>query len=314
MSSFVVSFPERRPVGPVAFPSGASSRGSHQLLAAATCERKYAFRHVFNLKIVHEPPWRAIGSAVHEALAWYYASMLPEERRPAVWAPDNLEQLVMQASRDVPETYQNAMDVFRYYTQHFSADSWKPVAVEEEYRASLRQLDPDNCTGDSEDDEVVTCRSDLVVEINGGLYIVDHKCSAGDYVTKRLPRWSDRNEYTLSLQAMTNIHLVRQHFAAVGDPRPVEGFIIQRIKRKQPYEVDRNLIDIPAPALRDAPYTLRQLVRRERQIREAVVRGEKVLPNYSQCMSKWGPCDYQSICSAATDEQRKLAMETEYGV
>lgn len=313
-AAFNVSFPARKTVGQVSFPSGASSRGSHQLLAAASCERKYAFRHVFGLKIVHEPPWRAIGSAVHEALAWHYAALLPPEKRPAVWSVDNLEDLVMQASRGVPETFQNAMDVYRYYVHHFSADPWKPVEVEKEFSATLGELDPDGRTGEQEDDEVVTCRSDLIVESNGSVFVVDHKCTAGNYVTGRLDRWSEHNEYRLSLQAMVNVLLVRLEFARRGDPRSVDGFIIQRIKRKQPYEVDRNLIDIPPPALRDAPGVLRQLVRRELEIRRAVAAGEKVLPNYSQCMSKWGPCDYMSICTAPSDEQRRLAMETEYGV
>lgn len=309
---FSITFPKKVEVADIEFPSGASSRGSHQLTSAATCEQLYTYKYLNNLRIVHEPPWRAIGSAIHEALAWHYAAKLPEEARPQIWAPDNFEELVMQASRNVQAVYDIAMDVYQFYCRRHSSESWTPVAVEQEYKATLGELDPEHATGTEEDDEYVTCRSDLIVEQNGGLYIVDHKCLAGNYVTGRLDRWQSDNEFTMSLQVMMNLHLVAMHYQRIGDPRPVKGFIIQRIKRKQPYEIDRNLVDISPRVLRGAPYVARQLVRREAEIKNKVKSGIPVTPNYSQCMGRYGLCDYYNVCSADTSEQAKSFLESAY--
>lgn len=291
-------------------PSGASAHGSHQLAAANTCERMFFLR--YEQKIIpnqdNEPPFRLIGSLVHLCLSYHYQALVPPPH-PKWFTDRTLEEAIIEEGRGHMDIIRTAKEVFEYYKQHWAAgDTWRPVYVEHQFAASIGELDPALAGSNEEvDNTILTAKPDLIVEANGDLWIVDHKCTSG-YSSDRLPRWKDDGEYLLAWQPMLYLHIVRKRLPH----RNVKGFVIQRIKRKSPYDVDRNPLRIPARSYSQVPRTARMLVEKEMTIRERVAEGIPPIPNFSACYGRYGPCDYRPLCAADSDATKRSVMETDF--
>jgi hypothetical protein len=250
-----------------------------------------------------EPPWRMIGKMVHTAFANHYAVRLPNP--PDYTKIPLRDQLEAMAPGD-KSNIQTTLQVLDAYKRWSSGEAWRPVYVEEEFRATLGELDPGGPYPEL-DDEVITCRSDLVVEQNGELLIVDYKCTAGEWGQERLPRWSDNNEYRIFWQAMINLHILRKRL-----DRPVRGFVILRVKRKAPFDFDRNLLQIPQIAYDRTPRIAREFVRRELDLIRRVEAGERPVQNFSSCFAKYGACDFINLCGASTTEFQQQVLDMDY--
>lgn len=255
-----------------------------------------------------------VGTLVHELLAFHYAAKC--DTPPSwyvgkeLWTPE--QQIDAIGAREQVAQRTTALDVFHYYKSQTVGEPWQPLYVEQEFSATLGELDPGGPFPEL-DGEVVTCRSDLVVRINGETVIVDHKCLSGEFGRDRLPDLALSNEYSRSLQVQTNLALVSLHERRLGRP-PATGFMIQRIKRKQPFDLRRDPIDVPVGALEETGRVLRHLVRQELVLIEQFkIDHASVVPNPSQCATKYGLCDYGSICNA-TRADRPDVIRAEYGI
>jgi hypothetical protein len=287
---------------------GASQRGPHRL-ASTACERLWALRTVYGIAAKTEPPTRLMGTLIHTCLAYHFAEMMTT---PPQWARDRtLSDALSQDGEGAPELIRAANDVYAAYRQRFAGDVWLPIAVEEEFAASIGELDPDG-PDRTLDHEIVTCRADLVVESNGDLWIVDHKSTGGTY-GDRLPAWKDDGEYKLSWQIMMNLQILRapRNVERLGG-RTVRGFIIQRIKQRTPFDFDRHVVQVPSKAYASVPRAARELVRAERNILDKIDRGEAPLPNFSMCYGRYGACDLFPLCSASTDAEAHMVMDTQF--
>lgn len=286
--------------------SGASSRGSHQLMAASGCDRKFALKYIAGMRTIHEPPYRLVGTLIHECLAHHYAGKL--EIPPNWYKPGSLEESLQRQGAAQPEQVQTAREVYAYYRSHMASESLTPLFVEEEFSATIGELDPlPEGVEDPLKNERVTCRTDLVCKVNGKVYVLDHKCSAGGWGKDRLDRWQEDGEYKMSFQAMMNLHILSHRLPELGHPAPT-GFIVQRIKRKAPFDVDRNIIKLSPLAMEDAPRTARHLVSRELEIRNLVKIGQKPAPNFAQCWGRYGKCDYHAVCSANSAAEKNMLL------
>ena len=292
---------------------GSSSRGTHQLLAAASCERQYAFRYVTRQRPQGEPTFRLVGTLVHSALAYHYASQM---KKPPKWFEKlqarglGVEQVLEAEGEGYPEVVENALATFEAYKARWAGDPVVPLFVEEEFSATLGELDPaPDRPWPGLDDEVVTCRVDLVGLLNGLPWIIDHKCTGGEWQRDRLPRFPDQGgEYRLNLQILMNLHILRLRLPELGYEAP-QGFLINRIKRKMPFDFDRNPASPTKLAYDEAPRQIRGLVYKELDIRARMKAGIKPVAGYN-CYGRYGACDYIEICAASSAERRKLVMAT----
>jgi hypothetical protein len=264
---------------------------------------QFALHYLKHVTPRAEPPWRMIGKMVHTAFANHYAVRLPNPPDyTKIPLRDQLEAMAPGDKSNIDLTLQ-VLDAYKRWS---SGEAWRPVYVEEEFRATLGELDPGGPYPEL-DDEVITCRSDLVVEQNGELLIVDYKCTSGEWGQERLPRWSDNNEYRIFWQAMINLQILRKRL-----DRPVRGFIILRVKRKAPFDFDRNLLQIPQIAYDRTPRIAREFVRRELDLIRRLDAGERPVQNFSNCFSKHGPCDYLNLCGANTSEFQQQILDLDY--
>lgn len=168
------------------------------------------------------------------------------------------------------------------------------------------------------DDEIVTCRPDLIIIVNGKIYIVDHKTTGGDRKgTGRLkvidPRYPD---YMYYWQAMVNLHIVRKGRCVDLPDQPkgmdVEGFIFNRIKRDSPYDVAQDFFEIPAKQYKKVPNTMRQMVRKERALIEKCYTDPSSLtPYHWECKSNW-TCDFAKLCYTDSLEERNSIIRSEF--
>lgn len=285
-------------------PGGASRRGSHQLAATQTCKRLFALRYVYEIVGKEDKPWRMLGTLVHLCLAYHYAAKLLD--RPA-WLDKPLDVALNETGAGNPNEIKVAKDIYAYYQAQVAAgDTFRPVYVEHEFAATIGQLDPGG-PDSSLDREIVTIRPDLVAELNGELWIVDHKTQRGGWNSNHLGEWRDDGEYLMSWQAMLYLHVLR-----AVESRPVRGFMIQRIKRNPPYDHDRNPLRIPALAYKQVPRAARDMVREELKIRQQLKEKIAPTPNFAACQGRYGPCDYRDLCAAESEVMKAMAMQTAY--
>lgn len=292
-------------------PTGSSRRGSHQLMAALGCERAYALRYVSRLVEGpgEEPSYRMVGTLVHLLLAYHYANKL--QNPPKWFLEKTAEDALNETGAGYPDEIRTAVDVFATWRRHFTVDPWHPLFVEEEFYATIGDLDPTHSDPET-DHEVISFRLDLVAAMNELAVIVDHKCSGGSY-GKRLQRWKEDSEYGRSLQVLLYQRAMALILPTLIGARP-EGFFIQRIKRSAPYDFDRHRVLIDPIAYEDSMLTVRAAVKREREIRAKLASGQKLTPSIGLCDGRYGPCTYASLCYPRSKDHQQKVVSTRFQV
>lgn len=283
--------------------SGASSRGSHQLACARECPLRYAFRYHLRLRPRIEPPFRLAGTLVHTHLAYHYAEQLDD---PSDWfLTQTLDEALAQDGAGNPAALREATEVAEAYKHRWAGEPLRPHSVEDEYRATIGELDPGGPDPEL-DDEYISCKTDLVAEINGDRWVVDHKTQAGDHRTGRLRHWRDDGEYRINWQVLVNLMILRKRIG------PIRGFVINRVKRVAPFDFDRHPLPIPVLAYQNAPRTARNYVRAELAIKKQIAAGDKPEAVYSACYGRYGHCDYVDVCAASSREEQTEILETQF--
>lgn len=304
--------------------SGESSRGSHQLMAAAGCPRAYALSYLTRQRIKREPANRLAGTLIHTALAHYYAHKLKErgEPTPPWYVQGNLRNVLTKESGGRPELVQQAIEVLNFYGSVYASESLQAVSVEEEYTATLGELCaqaaaldpkftpltpadlPDGMQTPAELADLlsatVSCRVDLIARANGKLVILDHKCTDSG-ARGRLYSWARRNFYRASLQVMLNLLITQVAFKKRGLEGP-ERFVVQRIKRSPPFDIDRNTVEVAEQTLSAAANTAVQYLAAARAIERQLARVKeplKLYPSLAHCHTRYGACDYFDVCHAS---------------
>lgn len=296
-------------------PSGASSRGSHQLATTFQCDRKWVLRYRKRIEPTAEPEFRMGGTLIHDAVAHRYAERMIERElgTPSWWTGDSVDEVLSKAGSGYPHLAQTAREVYDAYPAYWwdlAQEKWDPIAVEEEFRATVGELDPGG-QDKTLDDEVVTCRSDLVVRDpdSGCLWVVDHKTKSGEWRNNgRLPAWNPDGEYAVSWQACINLLILRQRYP--NDT--VRGFIVNRITRRPPFDFDRHVLTISPRVYANVPRVIRDCVARERMIDGMLTAGETPMPAYWECYGRFGTCDYRKLCNAASVDEMNVLYEAHY--
>lgn len=307
--------------GPSAL-AGASSRGSHRLAAVNTCPLAWYLRYILYLRPIAEPSYRMLGTLIHVALAYWYASQL--EEAPNWFHELDLKTKLRLIAPNQPKLVQRALDVLADYMtaeEVLSSDRLlKTVWIETEFKARIGELDPGGPSPEL-DDEWVTARLDRVVEdTDGCLWIMDYKCSGWSRRKDgKLDSWKDQGEFVIDWQVLLGLAILRQRVKN----RIVKGFMIRRIKREPPFDYDTVPLEIPERPYRRVGRMARAQVAAEnhwlaragtaRSIGELL--GGDVLPeHYWACKgTRYGPCDYRRLC-AAREAQRAHTMKMFYVV
>jgi PD-(D/E)XK nuclease superfamily protein len=297
-------------------PSGASLRGPHRLAAIETCQRMWALRYYWYFRPAYENAWRLGGSLLHTCYQYLYASMMTPP--PAWFFEKSLAERIYEQALDIheparTELVQMAWNNFAAYRQIYAADGsyFRPIAIEEEFAATLGEIDPGGPWPEL-DNELVTCRSDLVYETlqDCDVWGLDYKSHGRSRVnprTGRLTRWKDDGEHAIDWQVLLNLLILR---ARLG-PR-VRGFVIQRTTRQPPYDFDRHVLTIPAVAYEEAGRTARELVKREIEVMQKIENGGKPSPRYYACQGRFGACDYRPVCMASSKEAMNNILAADY--
>lgn len=297
--------------------SGASSRGSHQLACAKQCARKWTLRYRQRIIPNTEPPFRLGGTLIHDAVAHRYAQrLIAAGGMPTWWEDQDIDSVLQQGGAGHPDLIQCAREVYDEYPRFWwdlNNEPWDPVAVEEEFRATVVELHPEGAGG-PEDDEVVTCRTDLVVRNRdtGDLWVVDHKTKSHGWTRgdgpKKLPTWKPDGEYAISWQANINLHIIRKRYPH----DTVRGFIINRITRQPPYCFDRHVLSVSPRVYNTVPRVVREAVATELAIDGTLAAGHPPMPSYWECYGRYGECDYRRLCNADTVEDMNAILALHY--
>lgn len=296
---------------------GASKRGSHRLAQISQCERAWWFS--WGRRLEPRDRQRALveGSAVHLALAYWWAERMEQ---PPAWLHETPLEAAMAKEvvgmQDAADLAYRARDA---YARRYANDVWTPVAVEREFSATIAELRKSTwghfIEHPATDSESVSARIDLLVSVNGKLWAVDHKTTKGGDSSGRLARWNPHGEWAISFQFLLQTLILRARFGA-----DFGGVVVQRIRTTEPFDMDRNVVLLPPQVLADGPQTVEKQVAHEQrlaaQVRENISLGvdmDSWLPpgNFWSCWS-WGrPCEYRLLCTAEPSE-RAAVVASEY--
>jgi len=302
------------PIAVTAVASGASARGPSRLAALNVCERAWALRYYYWIRQNVDNEYRMGGSLIHTCYEYYYATKMSEEMRKerCPWFyRQTLQERLEEQGRDFPELVEMAKENLAAYMQVYSHEPVRPLWIEREFSATLGEIDPGGPHPEL-DDEVVTCRSDLVFENDDGIWIMDYKSvgAQGTGRDGRLWRWKANNEYALNLQVLVNLHLVRR---VLGAGR-VRGFIIQRTTRQGPYDFDRHVLSVPMKAYKETPRQLRYAVQHEMEVARTIQEGGRPKPSFNACFGRYGACDYRDACMAKDDAGFQAVLRRDFDV
>ena len=302
-------------------PGGASKRGSHRLAETAVCPRKWYFHNALKLVPKSTPDYYMVGTLVHLCLAYHYGPQC--KLRPAWLKEATLDEALNKTGRGYPQQIALAKEIYEAYVDYWAGhdSGWEPFGVEEEFTATLgqiRKLVNPKAGAQPLDNEVVSSRLDLLVKMNGRVWAVDYKTTAGGGFgsSKRLPTWNPEGEYAVHFQFMLQTAILRVNFGS-----EFGGVIVERILKKPPFDFDRSVAPIQRRMFNELPDILARLCAAERSIAmqtyEAHGAGEdmtlwKPTGNPWNCWG-WGhPCEYRPICIAETNEQEREVREREF--
>lgn len=304
-------------------PGGHSSRGSHRLAQAGTCERKWYLRWARGLKPNKSPIYFLEGSLAHIALAYYRANQLHTMGRPvpAWFFEESMQDCLIRNGEGFPDAVALGNSIFQAYHQRYSApgcDAWNPIAIEEEYKATLgqiRQLIIPGSSPRNDDSEVVTSRIDLMLRTNGKLWACDYKTTKHAY-RGHLSTFNYEGEFFVNWQFLLQTAILRVNFGT-----DFAGVIVERCLKGTPHDFDRTPAPINNEFYRSVPGVLSKLAFIERDIARRALAAQEMgvdmetwLPEASPwaCFS-WGqPCEYRLICSADGACNRKETVVREY--
>lgn len=309
---------------------GASRRGSHKLADAGGCEVKFYWSHKIKAEKAKGRYYLDFGTLFHTALAYHYG---PKMQRTPQWLVDcpDRESAMEEDSKGNPEWYRRAKEIMQAYEAHYAGEPWEPIYCEEEFETTLGVIDPD---GEDEppvhlertnpddpegpplvldlpslNEEIVTCRPDLIVTYNGYNWLVDHKTAgAARDGSQRLPVIDERRlDYKYSWQAMLNLWVVRQTL-------DIEGFIFNRVKRSPPYDFSRDVYPVPGRLYAKIPAVCRAVIKKERDLRIRIFNGGKIIPSPWECVTPFGNCDYVKLCHVDSKGDRDLSLLSDFRV
>jgi hypothetical protein len=285
-------------------PSGPGKHGASHLASPEKCERLYVLRFV--KKII--PRWNAdhltLCTLIHSRLAYHYAAQL-EGEKPG-WFSIPLDQALSHDAGGRPDLIEQSRMVFEEW-KLLPHEPWKILAVEHEFTATVAELDPQPVPEPGIDEVVLSAKLDLLIEdLEGGIWIVDHKTKVVQWSTDELADWDD-NEFSLSWQLHLYKRIVKQTLPHI------RGAVIHRLTRDVPVKRDMNIVDLPAEMYAEVPALVRRLVRKARGIRQGMAEGRKPEPNglaTGACGGKF-PCDYAPLCKAGR-ELRDIILDQDY--
>lgn len=298
---------------------GASKRGSHRLAEAVQCPRKWYLHNGRGISPKKPPIYFLEGTLVHVALAYHWAAKLPV--KPDWYTRETVDEALLKAGTGFPDAIKLAKDIAAAYARHYGPnDPWTPVAIEQEWFASLgdlrKMLNPAAASQD-DDSEQVSCRIDLLIRTNGKLWAVDYKTTAHG-TGSRLPTFNPEGEFGLRWQFVLQAAILRKNFGA-----EFGGIVVERVYKKSPYDFDRSVAPIPRRVYLDLPNVIAEAARAERKIAQdaaaAMSRGadmEVWMPpgHYWHCFPYGKPCEYRQICVSETDVEMREVVRREYKV
>ena len=305
---------------------GASRFGSHAMTSTMSCEVKWFWSAFMGYTKMGGNFYMDFGTLGHTGLSYHYGAQM---EKPPQWLINNpnVEVAMEIDSKGEAKWLKQAKDMLAAYKNHYANDTWKPVHVEEEFTAKVGELDPD---GEDEpaiepiefkdlfgrsrvvqrprlNDEVVSCRPDMIA-LDGNRYIiVDHKVQGGGQKSNRdrLPIVNSQYpDYRYMWQAMVYMTIMRRYL-------PIEAFYLNRIKRDIPFDFSRDKVDLYARPMRKIPSAIREAVRRRRQLMvKAALSPDKMIPHFGACTY----CDFTRLCYTDTAEERNHRLMAEYAV
>lgn len=290
---------------------GPSRRGSSHTAGNIKCDQAYIYKHIWKLDRVGGNYYLDFGTLVHTGLAYHYASKMTE---PPLWYQEqpDVEVAMVADAKGKPKWLRDAKDLLSAYKRFYASDTWAPLHVEEEFEATVGSIDPD---GEDEppfsvvvrdyygnevtveqpslNNEVVTCRPDVIFREHDLLKVGDHKTGGGGRGNNSPDMLPPINGiwYDYLWQQMYNLTIVRQTYPDTAE------FVFNRVKRDVPYDFQRMVGQFPSSRYERVPKMIRASIRAEREKLRRVGSGASA-PLWHQW--ECGRCDFRELCDAET--------------
>lgn len=257
---------------------GPSARGWHRLETFLRCPQLFAWKYrTEGTGVGGDRAALSLGSLIHVGLAHYYVRLrcLAQGTDPdAYYRPSEaIHELALRKNATV-EIEEKAKKVVAAYIAHYAAEEGrvKVLHVEEVFEAEF-------------EGNFYTARVDLVLEIGGKVYLVDHKS------TQRIESRTSR-AYSTSGQLLA----YRWLGTAYGDR--FGGVMLNLIQAGDPIKFERPMLE-PAPALiakfpKLVDYAEKQIAALDAQ--NLPPSEWPAIPTEHTCFTRYGACDARELC------------------
>lgn len=265
-------------------PGGASLRGSHRLSSALQCGRLWWLSQRYSLTL--EPRSRLFGTCFHIRAAFRNASLMSAP--PAWYEPEMEEPRVVDAAvaGGRPELAEESRECAEVWYAETKGREEDRLEVEAQYLLTLRELGAVPA-GHRLADEVISVRPDMIIRLNGRVWLIDYKTQ------------SPRNgalgplavSYSVGIQAIMYVAVMRKWYEGLA------GMVIERVSSRPPWTSHRSPID-PPKELAD-PCTWHPMIVRAIEREFELSRGTKLAPDgllTGACFGRYGECDFLDLC------------------
>lgn len=253
---------------------------SSALNLVQACARKFDLTYNQHLGPLHQAEALEKGSLMHHMLEVYYKGIMAGIERHELIEECVHEGRQIVIKMDVAiEVAEEVIGVFRDYCEHYAADYWSPIAVEQAFSKELYR--DDNLT------ILFEGKMDLVAETRDGILVVDHKTGA-------------RN---------SEPSMLSNQFMAYAWALDVNNVVINKVgfQKTKALRFRRHVLSYPKEVLAEwrdnTIFWCTQLVHFSSR--------NHYPPNFTSC-DKYAGCIYQPICSSipgARDWKKKTEFK-----
>lgn len=306
---------------------GGSPAGMSRHASAKACERLYAFRYLgyshglgvvdrriekegsdggrFFLSSRDEPEARFFGTLIHGVLAYHEVAKMPRSMQPDWFFEMNAQQRLEFTAGERSDLIAHVIYCYGEYLKWWKDDVEPTVGAELTYVLPIEMI----YSGAEKHRYGIpysVALDRLVVSVPGkALDIIDYKSKnrGGWGDPDSLSRWSPSVMAEFQMQAMAYLTTAR----AAG--LPVRAFRIRRVKRGV-FDSDDHVMPMPRTMYREVPRILYAYACRSVDIHKKLLDGGVAMPDYSSCWTRYGICDYGSVCLAASEEEAAVRLES----
>jgi hypothetical protein len=277
--------------------NSASNAGYHFFGDFRKCQKYWEWKYVHKLLPLTDAAALSNGKAFHDSMEIYYTNLKEGTPSPSALliALNKLHEFPL-----LEDDMRKLDDALRMYSMHYANDNFKILAIEQDFE-QLFTIKVRRAKYTKNVRVYLTGRIDLIVEINGKVYIIDHKTTKwiigkvaeanelSDQATGYIALWNAAHPENPAHAAMYNIVKLEARMSG-GDPTKD---LMRPVVYRSQADIDGFLLDIAETS---------------REIQQKLTKPNcRFVKDRNACFLYNSKCAYADLCAGA-DPQKLIGI------